>query len=387
MIARLLESKIRTLISKFPFVAVLGPRQSGKSTLVRQVLPEYTYVNLERIDMREFAEQDPLGFLKQFSGKVILDEIQHVPNLFSWLQVHSDERGLKGEFVLTGSQHFLLMEQISQSLAGRVALLHLLPFSFEELDSANLAPSSWEEYTFKGSFPRIYDAEIEPKDFYPSYESTYIERDVRTLLNVGNLSQFRTLLKLLAGRIGKELNLSSLASDIGVSYKAIQDWISVLEASFIVFRLNPYFKNFNKRVIKSPKIYFYDTGLACQLLEIQSDEQLKTHFSKGELFENLILLEIKKQFLNQGIHKPLYFWKDSNHNEVDLVIESGNDIIAIEIKSAKTVHADFFKSLNYISNFAPVTKKVLIYGGDEHYERSGIHITNVKNLGNLKSMF
>lgn len=381
-----MESKLRLMISKFPFVAVLGPRQSGKSTLVRRLLPEYSYVNLERLDMREFATQDPLGFLKQYPGKVIFDEIQNVPNLFSWLQVHADERGTKGDFILTGSQHFLLMEQISQSLAGRIALLYLLPFSFEELKLAELAPTEWESYAYMGSYPRIYDAEIEPNDFYPNYETTYIERDVRTLLNVGNLSQFRKLLKLLAGRIGKELNLSSLASDIGVSYKTIQDWISVLEASFIVFRLNPYFKNFNKRVIKSPKIYFYDTGLACHLLEIQTVEQLKTHYNKGELFENLILLEIKKYFLNQGINKAMYFWKDSNHNEVDLLLESGNELIAIEMKSAKTIHSDFFKTLNYMSEFAPISKKVLIYGGEEKYERSGIFITNLFDISFLSGL-
>lgn len=386
MVARLMESKLRLMISKFPFVAVLGPRQSGKSTLVRRLLPEYSYVNLERLDMREFATQDPLGFLKQYPGKVIFDEIQNVPNLFSWLQVHADERGTKGDFILTGSQHFLLMEQISQSLAGRIALLYLLPFSFEELKLAELAPTEWESYAYMGSYPRIYDAEIEPNDFYPNYETTYIERDVRTLLNVGNLSQFRKLLKLLAGRIGKELNLSSLASDIGVSYKTIQDWISVLEASFIVFRLNPYFKNFNKRVIKSPKIYFYDTGLACHLLEIQTVEQLKTHYNKGELFENLILLEIKKYFLNQGINKAMYFWKDSNHNEVDLLFESGNELIAIEMKSAKTIHSDFFKTLNYMSEFAPISKKVLIYGGEEKYERSGIFITNLFDISFLSGL-
>lgn len=381
MIQRALRSAVYNQANKFPFVAVTGPRQSGKTTLVRSLFDDYRYVNFEQFDLRSYANDDPKGFISEYSSKVILDEIQHVPELLSWLQVHSDERNVPGDYILTGSQNFSLMQQVSQSLAGRVAMFNLLPFSIDELNKADIVrDESWTELAFKGGYPRIYDFSIEPTNFYPSYEQTYIERDVRSIKNVGDLSTFRSFLKLLAGRTGKELNLSGIGSDIGVSYKTVQKWISVLEASFIVFRLPPFYKNFNKRIIKSPKIYFYDTGLLCHLLGITSASDLKIHFAKGELFENLAILEIMKHYLNRGIKKDLYYWKDSNHNEVDLLLEERDTINAIEIKSSSTFHSSFFKQLFNLGKVIPDLRKILLFGDNVSYVRNGVQLSSVFNI-------
>lgn len=384
MIQRSLNRSIYKQASSFPFIAVTGPRQSSKTTLVQELFDSYRYINLEQHDMRSFAQEDPRGFINSYSSEVIFDEIQHVPNLLSWLQVHSDQRNKPGEFVLTGSQNFMLMEKISQSLAGRIAIHHLLPLSFSELKQDDShSDLTWQTFMFSGGYPRIYKMNIDPTDFYPSYEMTYIERDVRQISSIGDLNTFRSFLKLLAGRIGNELNLSSIASDVGVSYKTIQHWISILEASFVVFRLPPFYKNFNKRLIKSPKIYFYDTGLACHLLGIRSESDLMLHFARGELFENMVILEVMKYFLNSGDFRQLYFWKDSNKNEVDLLFEDQNSVFAVEIKSAQTFNSDFFKSLNYIKKVIPEVKPMLVYGGDDSYIRNEIQISSMTELPGL----
>lgn len=380
MIERALSAKIQALISKFPMVAVLGPRQSGKTTLLRSLLNGYTYVNLELPDNRSFAESDPRGFLERYQGRVILDEIQNVPQLFSYLQVLTDERRINGEYVLTGSQHFLMMSQISQSLAGRVAMLNLLPFSMHELQRSDQGTPDWEHFLFTGGYPRIFDQQIQPTDFYPSYIQTYIERDVRNLQNVTNLNLFRKFLLLLAGRAGQLLNLNSLATDAGISNHTAESWISLLEASFIVFRLPPYFKNFSKRVIKSPKLYFYDTGLLCSLLGIRSAADAALHFQRGALFENLVLLEFHKYLSNRGEKPDLYFFRDSNHNETDLLIDRGGQLHAIEIKSGKTVAKDFFKGLNTFKKLEPQAHLYLIYGGDAHYTQQDIFISGFTDL-------
>ncbi|MCH8486317.1 MAG: ATP-binding protein [Candidatus Cyclonatronum sp.] len=379
MIARDLTRKISGLIKKFPMLAVLGPRQSGKTTLLRALFPAYAYVNLELPETRAFAASDPRGFLERYQKGVILDEIQNVPDLFSYLQVFTDERGINGEYVLTGSQHFLMMEQISQSLAGRVALLYLMPFSARELHQGE-KPQNWERLIFYGGYPRIFDQDIHPADFYPAYIQTYIERDVRKLQNVANLNQFRKFLMLLAGRAGQLLNVNSLAADAGISNHTAEAWIRLLEASFIVFRLPPYFKNFNKRVIKSPKLYFCDTGLLCSLLGLRRQADAELHFMRGALFENLVLLEFRKFLSNAGEKPDLYFWRDSNQNEIDLLFERNGSLHACEIKSGKTITKDYFKGLAKFQKIQPESRLHLIYGGDEQYEQLDIRITGFTHL-------
>jgi uncharacterized protein len=380
MIPREISDVVKKLLRKFPFLAILGPRQSGKTTLVRHLLPDYRYVNLELPDMRDFAETDPKGFLESYQGKVILDEVQHVPELFSYMQVASDEKKKTGEYVLTGSHHFLLLEKISQSLAGRVALLHLLPFSYEELKTTKLKPLGWESFLLSGGYPRLYEQQIGPDEFYPNYIQTYVERDVRKLINIGDLTRFRHFIHLMAGRIGQELNRQSVATDLGITGKTVEAWLSVLEASFILFRLPPYYRNFNKRVIKSPKIYFYDTGLACNVIGLRSEDDVRVHYSRGALFENAVIVEMMKHFFNRGEKQQFYFWKDSNRNEVDLLFEKGSRLAAVEIKSGKTVHHDFFKGLNYFEQVAPDVDKYLVYGGEDVYTRSDTKVMGFENI-------
>lgn len=365
MIPRELQEIIKKRASQFPFVAVTGPRQSGKSTLLRNIFKDYDYVSLEDLDERDLAERDPRAFIRMHPDKVILDEAQRVPGLFSYLQTHTDEVGRTGMYILSGSQNFLLMEKLGQSLAGRVALLDLLPFSHSELKAAGMLPPSLDEEIFTGGYPRIFDKEIPPTDFYPSYLRTYVERDLRTLKNVGNLNLFVKFLKLCAGRIGQLLNESSLANECGVSTPTINSWLSVLEASFILYRLRPDFRNFNKRVVKTPKLYFYDTGLACSLLEIDSASQLKSHFARGSLFENLVINEFMKGSLNQGKEPRLSFWRDNVGHEVDLIQDRGGKPYAYEIKSAETFNWEFLDNLNFwgkISGY-PHEQKTVLYAG------------------------
>jgi uncharacterized protein len=380
MIPRAISDTIKKLLRKFPFLAILGPRQSGKTTLVRHLLPDYSYVNLELPEMRDYAETDPKGFLESYRGQVILDEVQNVPELFSYMQVASDEKKKTGEYVLTGSHHFLLMEKISQSLAGRVALLHLLPFSFEELKPTKFKPIGWESFLLSGGYPRLYEQQIRPDKFYPNYIQTYVERDVRKLINVGDLTRFRHFIHLMAGRIGQELNRQSVATDLGITGKTVEAWLSVLEASFVLFRLPPYYRNFNKRVIKSPKIYFYDTGLACNVLGLRTADDIWVHYSRGALFENAVIVEMMKHFFNRGERQQFYFWKDSNRNEVDLLFERGSRLAAVEIKSGKTVQPEFFKGLNYIEQAATAVDKYLVYGGDDVYTRSDTKVMGFEHL-------
>ncbi len=339
---RILAEKAIALSQKFPIIAITGPRQSGKSTLVKNIFSEKPYVSLEDPDIRLLAETDPRGFLSNYPNGAILDEIQRVPSLFSYLQTIVDAKQQTGLFILSGSQNFLLMQNISQSLAGRVALLKLLPFSHEELQPSELRI---DDLIFQGFYPRLYDKSIAPADYYPNYIQTYLERDVRSLKNINDLSQFNRFMKLCAARIGTVLNYTSLANDCGVSVNTIKSWISVLEVSYVVYLLPPYYQNFNKRVIKSPKIYFYDTGLAAALLNIQSTEQVTTHYLRGGLFENLVISEVLKFFYNQGQVAPCYFWQDQTGKEVDLIVELPTITKAFEIKSSMTLSMEFFKNL------------------------------------------
>ena len=346
MIQREIKDKLLMLSGKFPVVSLTGPRQSGKTTLLKESFPDYLYTSLEEPDTRILAESDPRRFLAS-APRMIIDEIQRIPDLFSYIQTITDQSGQVGQFIISGSQSFLLNERISQSLAGRVAILHLLPFSYSELSAHGLKAESVEEIIYNGFYPRLYDKKINPQDFYPNYIQTYIERDVRLLQNVQNLNLFVRFMKLCAGRAGQLLNLSSLANDTGVSVNTAKSWISVLEASFIIFLLQPHHKNFNKRLVKMPKLYFHDTGLASSLLGISSAEQVDTHFQYGALFENFIISELLKRRFHGGKRNNLYFWRDHKGVEIDVIIELADSLIPVEIKSSRTYSESFFSGISY----------------------------------------
>ena len=380
-IQRQLSSQLKKLAPFYPILSVSGPRQSGKTTLVREVFPDYAYVNLERLDDRLAAEEDPRRFLAQYEDRgLIIDEAQKVPALFSYLQVLVDERGAVGQFVLTGSQNFLLLEQVSQSLAGRVAPHTLLPFSHQELAASTHL--SLDESLFKGGYPVLYDRGVPPPLYYPAYIQTYVERDVRSLRNVGDLSAFQRFLRVCAGRVGQLLDLSGLGN-----YKTVCAWISVLEASYIAFLLYPHHENFAKRLIKSPKLYFYDTGLLCSLLGLESADQLATHYLRGAIFENWVIAEVIKQHVNAGRRPDLYFWRDNIGNELDLLYERGGWRQVVEIKAGATLGTDQFKGLRYYKKLAtalPVEQNYyLIYGGEERQERAHGIVLGWRDIGEL----
>ena len=368
MIDRQLEREISILRQEFPIIAILGPRQSGKTTLARKQFPEYTYISLEDIDHREFAKNDPRGFLQRYPHHVILDEIQRVPDLFSYLQTHVDQNNQAGQIVITGSHNFLLMERITQSLAGRVGITRLMPFSLFELQDIK---QETDEFLFKGFYPRIYDQMIRPGTFYKNYVSTYIEKDVRQLKQLTKIDDFTRFIHILAGRNGQELNLSSVSEQTGVSHTTVREWISVLEASFLIFRLRPYHKNYNKRVVKNPKIYFTDPGLVCHLLGIREQSQIQYHYMRGALFETLVVTEILKGNLNSGERFGIFFWRDHHRKEVDMILEMGQKIFCIEIKSSQTINSTSFKGLNYWRKLARVDdpRAILVYAGTESYIR------------------
>lgn len=385
MVKRALAKKLKGLALKFPVVSIVGPRQSGKTTLVKSVFPDKEYVNLENLDTREFALNDPRGFLATYNKGAIIDEAQRAPALFSYIQAAVDRSNKAGRFILTGSQNILLQENISQTLAGRVAILKLLPFSLEELKNTRYEPDSAEEYIFTGAYPRIYDKKIDPHDWYPNYIQTYIERDVRLIKNIPDLNTFQKFIKLCAGRIGQVLNLLSLGNDCGITHNTAKSWISVLESTYIVFLLRPYHKNFNKRLIKMPKLYFYDTGLACSLLGIENKKQLSTHYSGGSLFESFALSEIIKHRFNRGLEPRCYYLRDRTGNEVDCIMEKDKSLLSIEVKFSKTIADDFFNGLKYWSKVAGKTnsRPYLIYNGKEHQKRSFGEVISWKNISSL----
>ena len=380
MIERDLKDKVLELIQKFPIVAITGPRQSGKTTLSRMVRPNYNYINLENLSNRDFALNDPIGFLETYRNGVIIDEIQNVPTLFSYLQVVTDERKINGEYIITGSQNFLMMEQITQSLAGRVAILTLLPFSLNEINSTKYRPVNWETYALSGSYPRKIIQNIQSDDYYENYLKTYVERDVRLLKNITNLGLFQKFIQLLSGRVGQLFNQSNLGNDLDLDNKTINSWFTLLEASFITFKLQPYHKNFNKRLVKTPKIYFTDIGLLCYLLGIRTDNDLENHYAKGSIFENLIILELIKNSINKSSKSKFYFWRDASQNEVDLIVETGLKVDAIEIKSGKTINQSFFKGLDYFKKINAEANLIVIHNGDEVQKRTNYKIYNVFDL-------
>ncbi len=375
-IPREAEARLQRFASGYPVVVVTGPRQSGKSTLVRHAFPEHHYVSLEDLDQRDFAESDPRGFLNQFTENAILDEAQRCPALFSYLQTRIDERQRPGEFILTGSQQFDLLSGITQSLAGRAALLTLLPMTYGELKRTGQINRHLDQTLFYGAYPPIFDRRLEPHPWYGNYVRTYLERDVRQLINVQDLGTFQRFLKLCAGRTGQLLNLSSLANDAGITHNTAKAWISVLEASYIVHLLPPHHQNFNKRLVKTPKLYFLDTGLATWLLGIQNMDQLATHVQRGALFETWVISELLKARYNAGEASNLYFWRDRSGHEVDLLIDHGTHLSPLEIKSGQTINRDYFKGLDFWRKLAGETagKAWLIYGGDTLQTRSDVTI-------------
>ncbi|MCM1520937.1 MAG: ATP-binding protein [Lachnoclostridium sp.] len=372
MIERDLTSKIKQLSEKFPIVTVTGPRQSGKSTLLKNIFPDYRYVSLENPDMRLFAFDDPNGFIKTFDNHVIIDEAERVPSLFSYLQTHIDDVNETGMYMLAVSRNFHLLAAIDQSLAGRTAIMKLLPFSRHELHNAGQLPLTINEQIFKGFYPRIYDKDIAPADYYPSYISTYVERDVRAMLNIGDLARFTRFIRLCAGRIGQLLNKANLATEAGISIPTVESWLSVLEASYIVYRLEPNFNNYNKRIVKTPKLFFYDTGLACNLLGISSADQLDAHFLRGGLFENMVVNQFIKNGLNKGVNPDLTFWRDSTGLEVDLVETKGLEQFGYEIKSGSTFNPTFFDGLKKWGELSgtPESRRSVIYSGDNTLQTS-----------------
>lgn len=385
MIKRKIETALKNIAKKFPVITITGPRQSGKTTLCKSVFPNYTYVSLENPDNKDFALEDPKGFLKQYNSKVIIDEAQNAPKLFSYIQEIVDNSETKGQFILSGSQNFLLLEKISQTLAGRTYIFHLLPFSLEELKPTKYYSKNIDENIFKGGYPRLYKDALQPTEFFPSYIQTYIERDIRSITNVQNLSLFKQFIKLCAGRTGQILNTNSIGNQLGIDHKTVKRWLSILEASFIIYLLKPWHKNFNKRIIKSPKLYFYDTGLACNLLGIKNKNDVKNHFSKGALFENFIINELLKADINTQKDNDLYYWRNKNGNEMDLVIENGMDISFVEIKASQTINASFFNGLNYLNSIsdALATNNYLIYGGDTIQQRTDCHVIPWTDLDKL----
>lgn len=369
MIDRALEEKLLQLARKFPIVSITGPRQSGKSTLIRHAFANYDYISFENPDTRELFIEDPRSFLERHSDHVIFDEAQRVPELFSYLQEISDSANIAGNFILSGSQNFLLSKNISQSLAGRVGILRLLPLSYAELEHADKSMDTAWEWVFRGTYPRVIADNIDPYDYYPSYIETYLERDVRQALRVEKIEAFLRFLQLLALRSGELLNISSLARECDLAPATVKNWISVLSASYIVRLLHPYATNPGKRLVKTPKLYFYDTGLACNLLGIESVEDLETYPQRGALFETAIVSELMKAYFNKGRVPAMYFWRDSNKNEIDVVIEKGPlPVKAIEIKSSTTYRSKYFDVLERI---APHDLKLsldhcaVVYGGNE----------------------
>jgi predicted AAA+ superfamily ATPase len=379
MIQRAITEQIKKMAAKMPVISITGPRQSGKTTVARMCFPHYDYVNLENPDVFAEAASDPRLFLTRFQSGLIVDEIQLLPELFSYIQTISDERGNPGEYVLTGSQNFLLSAKISQSLAGRIFVTHLLPFSISELKQAGYAVEKPAACILKGFYPRIYAWDIEPHLFYPSYIQTYAERDIRQIVNVSNLFLFQKFMRLAAGRIGQLLNFNSLATELGVDLKTVKSWFSILETSFVIFFLQPHYLNFSKRLLKTPKLYFYDTGLACSLLGIRKEEDLDLHWAKGALFENMVIADLHKNYYNRVEKPPLYYWRDSSGNEVDCLIDEGKVIGSIEIKSSTTVSSDFFKGLNYYKKLNSAAEPFLCYGGNVNSVRKEARIVSWRN--------
>lgn len=382
-IPRTLTSALKAQAEKYPVLALTGPRQSGKTTLLRQMFPDYTYVSLENLNDRLFAIEDPVGFLQQYPERAIFDEAQQAPQLFSYIQGRVDERRLMGQYILSGSQNFHLLQHITQSLAGRVALFRLLPFDFREMQAARILPEDWTEAAIKGFYPPIFDRDSDPSFFYHNYLQTYIERDVSQLERVKDLRVFRNFLSLCAGRAGQLLNYSNLANESGISNHTAREWLSILESSYLVFQLPPYFQNFSKRIIKTPKLYFYDTGLLAFLLGIRSASSEVDRALLGPLFENLIVAELHKQNDHRLLLQEFFFWRDSNGNECDLLTLVGNRFDVFEIKASRTIYPKHFQGMDFFdaASGGRVRNKTLVYGGLENQDRTAGRVRGWRTCG------
>ena len=385
MIDRKIEPLLRKMAGQFKAVAVTGPRKSGKTTLSRKVFPEKPYVSLETPDERARAERDPRHFLSRFPEGCILDEVQRVPSLFSYLQGILDERPQAGQFILTGSQQFGMMEQISQTLAGRVGMLSLLPFSSGELATHGELAESLDEVLFRGAYPPIYDQKIDPVLWLDSYIDTYVERDVRKILQIQSTSHYQRFLALCAGNVGQLLNASRIGADCGLNHGTVQSWISVLEASYVAFRLQPHHRNFRKRVVKTPKLYFWDVGLAVRLLGIENAAQLATHPLRGALFENWVIVELAKGRFNRGVRSNLYFWRNNLGLEVDVLAERAGRLTPIEIKSGATFASDWLGALNKWRRLAgdQSGESKLIYGGNSDWKEGSVEVLPWRTVSDL----
>lgn len=386
MIQRTIQVQLKKLAAMYPVVTITGPRQSGKTTLAKMTFPDYHYVSLENFDVRQMAEADPKGFLKSYAAPVILDEIQRVPALLSYIQTIVDENKSSGQYILTGSHQPQLGQGVSQSLAGRTGILQLLPLSISELASAGVVLSR-DQYITQGFMPRLYDTSLDAKNLYRDYFSTYVEKDVRMMLNIKSLNAFETFVKLLAGRVGQLVNLSSLANDVGISAPTLKEWLSVLEASFIVFQLPCYFENFGKRLVKSKKLYFTEVGLATWMLGIETPEQVARDPLFGGLFENMVVMEALKSRFNAGEMPNLYFLRDSQGLEADLLFQkSHNELIPIEIKGGMTWNKDFCRNLLKLRKLSDkFVSGYVIYSGDLTPEIDGIKYLNFKNTASAVS--
>lgn len=379
MFNRKIQNTLNELSSSIRAIALLGPRQSGKTTLSKIQFPEHQYFSLENPNIQSRVLEDPIGFLKSISGNCILDEVQNTPELLSYLQEILDNKNDKRQFVITGSNSFQLNQNISQSLAGRIRIFTILPFSRSEIPD-NLQQKELDTALWTGSYPRIYDEGLPAQDWLADYYNTYVQKDVRTLLNVSDLTQFDRFIRVCAGRCGRLSEFSSIASEVGISQPTAVRWAGILEASFILFRLQPHFKNFNKRIIKSPKLYFYDTGLLCFLLRIQSPEQLSTHPLRGEIFENWVISEYFKLYFSQGKEPALYFWRDQHGHEVDLVIDTSTHLFPIEIKSSASFNPDWGQNLTWFNKLQNFNDSMVVYGGDESFKFKEMEVKSWKSV-------
>lgn len=382
MIPRNIANAIQRLATKFPIVALTGPRQAGKTTLLKHLFPGYQYVSLENPDVREHALKDPRGFLQSWEEKIIFDEVQLVPPLFSYLQGIVDDRKMMGQFILSGSQNFLLMKSITQSLAGRVAMCKLFPLDISEMKQAALLDNNLEKSIYAGFYPAVHDRGLEQQDFYPNYVETYLERDVQSLITPGNMRQFQTFMRMCAGHVGQMVNYSQLANSCGISVPTAKEWLSILERSYILFTLPPYFKNFNKRLVKTPKLYFYDSGLACYLLGIQQSNYIETYYQKGALLENLVIAEMVKMTYHQGKRPAFYFWRDNHQVEMDLIWEDALKLNLLEVKYSQTMSGHFIKPYRQFSELVgeELGKMFLVYSGEGGLSFEKVSVFNWKEL-------
>ena len=385
MIQRQALALIRKYSKQFRALAVVGPRQSGKTTLVKQAFPNKPYISLENPDERLWAQKDPRGFLNRFKNGAILDEAQRSPDLFNYLQQIIDESNKDGQFILTGSNNFMLQESISQSLAGRIGYIDLLPLNYNEILEFKRKNYETEDLIFRGCYPEIYDKKRLPEIWYPSYIRTYVERDVKQLRNIDNTLLFNRFLQLCAGRTGQLFSAAAISNECGIDVRTVNAWIGILQSSYIIFLLPPHHYNFNKRVVKSPKLYFYDTGVACSLLGLKSKEEISVSHFKGALFENYVITEIMKSNLNTGTNAKLYFWRDNNGTEIDLIIDNNGKLLPIEIKSSQTYNEEFQRSLLKWNNYSGNKGGVLLYSGTmEMKTTENIQVLNWKNHKSMK---